>query len=239
MDPDETWLQRISTPGPQIVMGMRGCGKTMLLRAVQFHARAAPRPSETDQQVRQRISNDRFVGLFVSATRLLDKYDGPADSIHQPYARLFVAYAIEAARALRHVEEIDRALLVPQGHQQLATAVQDYLDTPEPFDTAISLNDLERRFLHGLVRLSRGDERFRLRGHPSVAFQHLAEAIRECTTIWKNSYVLFLLDDVSTRYLKAQQIAELFSVLLFQNDACALTNVGGADPRIPKVARPS
>jgi len=221
VDPDETWLQRISTPGPQIVMGMRGCGKTMLLRAVQFHARAAPRPNETDEQVRQRISNDRFVGLFVSATRLLDKYDGPADSIHEPYARLLVAYAIEAARALRHVEEIDKTLLVPQGHQQLATAVRDYLDTPEPFDTAISLNDLERRFLHCLVRLSRGDDRFRLRGHPSVAFQHLAEAIRECTTIWKNSYVLFLLDDVSTRYLKAQQIAELFSVLLFQNDACA------------------
>jgi|SRR5579859_111570 len=221
VDPDETWLQRISTPGPQIIMGMRGCGKTMLLRAVQLHARAARLPNETDEHVRQRLSNDRFVGLFVSATRLLDKYDGPADSIHEPYARLLVAYAIEAARALRHVEEIDRALLVPLGHRQLATAIQDYLDMPEPFDSAMSLSDLERRFLHVLVRLSRGDKDYQLRGHPSAAFQHLAEAIRECSTIWSNSYVLFLLDDVSTRYLKVHQIAELFSVLLFQNDACA------------------
>jgi hypothetical protein len=221
VDPDETWLQRISTPGPQIIMGMRGCGKTMLLRAVQLHARAARLPNETEERVLQRLSNDRFVGLFVSATRLLDKYDGPADAIHEPYARLLVAYAIEAARALRHVEEIDRKLLTPLAHRQLAIAVQDYLDAPEPFDSAISLSELERRFLHALVRLSRGDNQYRLRGHPSAAFQHLAEAIRGCSTIWNNSYVLFLLDDVSTRYLKLDQIAELFSVLLFQNDACA------------------
>ena len=221
VDPDETWLQRISTPGPQIIMGMRGCGKTMLLRAVQLHARAARLPNETDEHVLRRLSNDRFVGLFVSATRLLDKYDGPADAIHEPYARLLVAYAIEAARALRHIEEIDRKLLTPLAHRQLALAVQDYLDTPEAFESAISLNELERRFLHALVRLSRGDDQYRLRGHPSAAFQHLAEGIRECSTIWNNSYVLFLLDDVSTRYLKVLQIAELFSVLLFQNDACA------------------
>jgi hypothetical protein len=221
VDPDETWVQRISTPGPQIIMGMRGCGKTMLLRAVQLHARAARLPNETDEHVLQRLSNDRFVGLFVSATRLLDKYDGPADAIHEPYARLLVAYAIEAARALRHVEEIDRKLLTPLAHRQLAIAVQDYLDAPEEFESAISLSELERRFLQALVRLSRGDDRYRLRGHPSAAFQHLAEAVRGSSTIWNNSYVLFLLDDVSTRYLKVQQIAELFSVLLFQNDACA------------------
>jgi len=221
VDPDETWLQRISTPGPQIIMGMRGCGKTMLLRAVQFHARAAHLPTDTGEHVLRRISSDRFVGLFVSATRLLDKYDGAADAIHEPYGRLLVAYAVEAARALRHLEEIDRRLLTPLAHRQLAGAVQDFLDAPDSFESAISLNELERRLLHALVRLSRGDDHYHLRGHPSAAFQHLAEAIRTCSTIWNNSYVLFLLDDVSTRYLKANQIAQLFSVLLFQNDACA------------------
>jgi len=221
VDPDETWLQRISTPGPQIIMGMRGCGKTMLLRALQFHARAARLPNDTEDAVIGRISSDKFVGLFVSATRLLDKYDGPADAIHEPYARLLVAYAVEAARALRHLEEIDRALVTPLHYHQLAGAVQDYLDVPDKFESAISLNELERRLLQALVRLSRGDEHYRLTGHPAAAFQHLAEAIRTSSTIWNNSYVLFLLDDVSTRYLKGDKIAELFSVLLFQNDACA------------------
>jgi serine/threonine protein kinase len=221
VDPDETWLQRISTPGPQIIMGMRGCGKTMLLRALQFHARAARLPNEAEENVLSRISNDKFLALFVSATRLLDKHDGPADAIHEPYARLLVAYAVEAARALRHLEEINRKLLTPLHHRQLAAAIQDYLDVPDAFESAISLNELERRFLHALVRLSRGDERYRLRGHPATAFQHFAEAVRASSTIWNNSYVLFLLDDVSTRYLKHHQIAGLFSVLLFQNDACA------------------
>src|SRR5258708_14176495 len=40
VDPDQKWLTAISTQGPQVITGMRGCGKTMLLRALQFHARA-------------------------------------------------------------------------------------------------------------------------------------------------------------------------------------------------------
>ena len=43
VDPENTWVDRVSSPGPLVMTGMRGCGKTMLLHSVQFHARAAVR----------------------------------------------------------------------------------------------------------------------------------------------------------------------------------------------------
>ncbi|MBS0222700.1 MAG: hypothetical protein JSR91_18380, partial [Proteobacteria bacterium] len=72
VDPEGAWLARISTPGPLVVTGMRGCGKTLLLRALQFHARAARHNEATDTDVLQRLRQDNYVGLFVSAQRLLD-----------------------------------------------------------------------------------------------------------------------------------------------------------------------
>ena len=40
VDPGGEWRRRISSSGPQLVTGMRGCGKTMLLRALEVHSRA-------------------------------------------------------------------------------------------------------------------------------------------------------------------------------------------------------
>ena len=68
VDHDQEWFSQIVTPGPQVIVGMRGCGKTIFLRALQFHARAAKEEeTETDAVMLQRIRNDGFVGLFVSA----------------------------------------------------------------------------------------------------------------------------------------------------------------------------
>jgi hypothetical protein len=38
---DGRWTDQIAGGGAQIVLGMRGCGKTMLLRSLDFHARIA------------------------------------------------------------------------------------------------------------------------------------------------------------------------------------------------------
>src|SRR5262249_7490066 len=40
VDPGGDWRRRISSSGPQLITGMRGCGKTMLLRALEVHGRA-------------------------------------------------------------------------------------------------------------------------------------------------------------------------------------------------------
>src|SRR5581483_10878826 len=41
VDPGGQWREEISGQGPFVITGMRGCGKTMLLRSLMFHARAA------------------------------------------------------------------------------------------------------------------------------------------------------------------------------------------------------
>ena len=110
VDPDGDWLTEISVQGPQVISGMRGCGKTLLLRSLMFHARvAAHQDAENLQPIGDRLAADHFVGLYVSCNRLLDPL-GKTGPLHMPEARLFVAFVREALRAIRHLREIDSSL---------------------------------------------------------------------------------------------------------------------------------
>ena len=105
------WQAQLEVAGPQVITGMRGCGKTMLLRSLQFHARgslATQRQTETGKSAAETLAEDGYVGLYVSCTRLLDRLGSPSAELHEPYARLFLVYAREALRALRHLREIPR-----------------------------------------------------------------------------------------------------------------------------------
>lgn len=90
VDPDDQWIKKIGAAGPLLVTGMRGCGKTMLLRALDFHARAALRDSETSNMVLKRLQDDRYMGLFVSCLNLL-RMPGSTQII-APFEQLFYAY---------------------------------------------------------------------------------------------------------------------------------------------------
>ena len=48
-DPANRWLTKTTVRGPQVITGMRGCGKTMLLRALHAHARVAPNSGASDR----------------------------------------------------------------------------------------------------------------------------------------------------------------------------------------------
>lgn len=222
VDPEERWLSRMSTRGPQIITGMRGCGKTLFLRALQFHARAAPRDAEPNGAVLDRLRNDHFFGLYVSTNRLLDTLGEVSETLHEPYARLYVAYALEAVRALDHLQEIDRTCVEPAYPRILGRAIGDFLrGITEDISEATLAQQLHHRLLRALVSLSRGESTYTLHANPAVAFPHLAEAVQKCSPIFTASYVLFLLDDVSTRYLDEPKIRELLSALLFQSPLCA------------------
>src|SRR5207237_7916013 len=103
----------------------------------------------------------------------------------------------------------------------IARAVSEVLtpapDLPEP----ATIEQLERYLIDLLVRLSRSDSPYRLATTPATAFPHLAEAVRSSARIWRSAQVLFLLDDVSTRYLDGNRIEELLSSLIFQHPVCA------------------
>ena len=221
VDPDGQWLNGISSPGPQVITGMRGCGKTMLLRALQFHARGAKRETESNSQILERLEGDNFVGLFVSAKRLLDRLGDKTEKKQDPFARLFVAYGLEAVRAVHHLRDIDEASVSKLAYKDLAEAIAGYLKISDDLASATSAYDLESRFNHLLISLSRGERDNYLTVHPNTAFPFLAEAIRRCSPIWQTAQVLFLLDDVSTRYLNQPRIKELLSALMFQSPSCA------------------
>lgn len=221
VDPNDHWLRSTSIRGPQVITGMRGCGKTLLLRALQFHARATKQNGEDQNAVLSRLKNDGFIGLYVSSTRLLDERSNGYDRFYQPFAKLYVGYGIEAIRAIRHLQEINPESVMSTSYQEIAQAIYDYVKTPLSSDRAFSIHDLETTLLKIQVSLDRRDPDYSFQGHPSIAFPHFAQAIRKCSPVWNNSYILFLLDDVSTRFLSEPKIEELISVLLFQNEICA------------------
>ncbi len=218
VDPDGDWLTEISVQGPQVISGMRGCGKTMLLRSLMFHARAASfEGGQTDAATG--LAADRYLGLYVSCNRLLDPL-GRSGPLHLPEARLFVAYVREALRAIRHLREIDPSLLSFEAVGRIGTVLQTYVAGVEVDDVADE-RSLERRTLKILASLQGGQSDHALTTDPSAAFVALAEAMQECSTVWDGSTTFFLLDDVSTRHLNEESITALVSRLVFSNDVCA------------------
>ena len=222
VDPEGQWVSSITSPGPQVITGMRGCGKTMLLRALQFHARAVAKEGEQESESRNRVRNDDFVGLFVSAQRLLER-PGEVPQGRDPFGTLFVAYGLEAVRAVHHLRDLDESWVSDSAYRDIAMAVGSQLEGSAELDAVASAFDLENRLLLTLTGREGADkvDSPSLRVHPNAAFPVLAEAIQRCSPIWHGANVLFLLDDVSTRYLSQERVEELLSALLFQSASCA------------------
>ena len=222
VDPDGQWVSRISSKGSQIIVGMRGCGKTMLLRALQLHARATKKEGEKDTDVKDRLKRDGFVGLYVSCTRLLDTLGVPSREAYKPFERLFIDYTRQAIQAIRHMAEIVPDSVSPIYHKLILETLENCLDTGQKWSEITSVLQLENILVNKLVSMRYGDNECSLKtNHPSHAFEFLAETIKKSCEYWNNSYVLFLLDDASTRFLQHNLIEKIITSLLFQSSTCA------------------
>lgn len=221
VDPDDEWQKMISTPGPLIVTGMRGCGKTMLLRALQFHARAAQRSGESEADILDRIRSDGYVGFFVSASSLLTLTDDQSLNTSNMFARLAIAYALEAARSLAHLADIDASAVRERSAQQIQTALASILQGRSSDQETATIQQLEHHLVGYLNEACHSDSSIQIASHPSNAFPLLAGVVRRCASVWESSQILFLLDDVSTRYLATDQVEEILSALIFQKPDCA------------------
>jgi tRNA A-37 threonylcarbamoyl transferase component Bud32 len=226
VDPGGDWLRRISSSGPQLITGMRGCGKTMLLRALEVHGRAVSALEGGDpESLGERLEKDHWIGLYESATRLLDTLgseDGTSgEPLYEPHARLLVAYARESVQAIRHLSHLDPGLAVPGYAQEIGRTVAAHLQGADEVAEVNSDLGLERALQRILISLSQRQDGISMRTNPSVAFPDLADAIRRSSPIWHDRTVYFLLDDVSTRNLNAENIRGLWSSLLFKDERCA------------------
>lgn len=221
VDPEGEWQRSVCTPGPMIITGMRGCGKTMLLRALQFHARAARIERETTDDILRRLRNDRYVGLYVSASSLLDFEEDQALEKENLFARLAIAYTLDAARSLVHLQDVDPGSVDQHAHQTLSSTLFGVLQNASPIDGSHTIQELQSALERALLQACQTYSSIRLGLHPSGAFPALADAIRRCSPVWQSSQVLFLLDEVTTRYLQPGRIDELLSALLFQHADCS------------------
>lgn len=224
VDPDNRWLRELSISGPQIITGMRGCGKTMLLRALDLHARLASKPKEQSVAIKTLIKEDGFVGLLVRAQRLLELRE-PSLSKTTEYhlSKLFVCYSLEAVRCLMHLSAIDNSDVTPLAYKKLAQVVNDCISDATELISVNSLDQLESKLERMLVLITKEQHQrsYVIKHSPDAIFNRLAEEFKKCSPLFADSYVLFLLDDVSTRYLSLDQIALLVSSLLFQSTICA------------------
>ena len=222
IDPDNRWLNKTTVRGPQVITGMRGCGKTMLLRALHFHARAevAKEPRKDSLNPIEVLSRDRFIGVYASCQKLLDPQNlQPAVStaIPCPFERLFVAYLRDSVQVLRHLRSLDRRESIGEIDFLLKGALT-VLDIPEP--TSQGETAFEEYLLQLQFNLADGTSDCRLKMAPAEAFGHLASIIRGASQVFSDKYVLFLLDDVSTRYLSQETVSSVISKLLFQHAFC-------------------
>jgi hypothetical protein len=228
VDRNDNWLNRISVRGPQVITGMRGCGKTMLLRALEFHARIKHQ-TEAEKNNRDliidRLKEEAYLGLYVSCVKLLefDSHTNKSIDIFEPYSKLFIAYSIQAIYAIRHLkDEIDQGSVRRDFYKPIVLALKNLINNSEEIDTVASDYELEIKLKKFLNSLSDGQDTYRIKVHPKIAFPQLAEAVRKSSTLLSNFYIYFLLDDLSTRYLDDNNILKLISELLFQDESCAI-----------------
>ncbi len=228
VDQNNTWVNSISTKGPQVITGMRGCGKTMLLRSLELHARMVPQNeierTRKDDIIKRIVEDEGFLGLYVSCVKLLDfnaaNFQDRVD-VFEPYSKLFLGYAIQAIQSIRHLKDLDNTKVRSDYFVELARVLTSVINNSDELEEVSSDYDLEKKLKRYLNSLSDGNSKYLVKIHPKIAFPQMADAIKRASDVFSNSYIFFLLDDVSTRYLTDSNILKLVSELLFQDETCA------------------
>lgn len=214
---EDAWLNNVTSQGPLIITGMRGCGKTMLLKSMQVHARIRYADNH-ELSPKDLIRQDGFFGIFISSNRLLDE-PGKTDGLHEPLTKLFLAYGIESLIALRHLKEIDDDNVKDDYYKLFLDIYQIYFAELKT-KSILSDNSLERELQILLSLIHMNKKQYEL-ANPIYLFSQLAKVIKSSSNLLSSHYVLFLLDDISTRYLNPDIIKSLLSSLIFQDENCA------------------
>lgn len=215
VDPENKWVEEVSISGPQLITGMRGCGKTMLLAALDVHARIA-NDSDTNNSTAC-LGKDRFVGIMASCRDLIDI--SPIDSIG--ITKLVVLYSIQIIRAVKHIRDSIPNNIAKDYHLVLAKNLEMIFGVHFD-DKQVSSDTIFERYLSDLSnRIELFSQSYSLQVSCITAFELLADALTSAAEILHGKQVYYLLDDASTRYLQVDNISLLFTKILFMSQKCA------------------
>lgn len=221
VDPEGAWFKEIQIAGPQLIVGMRGCGKTMLLNALDIHARLeGENPAQdTAENKINRVKGDTFVAIKASCKSII--YNQALNNDSVLFETLFWKYAIEIIRAAKHLIYIKQSLVSHEYYLGIVKAFKAVFDVDIPADYCASDNDLEKYLYFESKKLYGAETNYRFCVQPEEAFEILASALIQCSDLFSDKKVFFLLDDASTRYLQENQIREMLKTLIFQSPSCA------------------
>lgn len=213
-DPNEQWTRAITSAGPQLIVGMRGCGKTMLLRSLEWPAQAAAGPGETSQQVLDRVTRQGYLGLFVSCAHLLR---APRERVGAgALQRLYLAYAREAIRAVQICEVQELGESQPNAIDSFFELVSTTVPTIDLDRYTTSPPNIELALTKAIAREVPDD--IRRSFVPLEAFTELSNRICSMMDIWKEKTVLYLLDDVSKRFVSDEDLTDLLAQFCLKSE---------------------
>lgn len=207
------WRKALLESGTQILIGMRGCGKTMLLRSIHWEARAYRGDDEEPIAVEQRLRSDQYIGLFVSCATLLR---GPRPTAPgQVLRRLYLAYALEVARFVQSCQLLRIGQIHYPALEAFDTLIRTAVSWYQSPDDARDPFAIERALLiasnYELPEGQKDDV------NPRDLFEGFTSRLCELADLLTGKRVLFLLDDVSVRYLATDTVAHLLNQLCFQS----------------------
>ncbi|QIK63463.1 hypothetical protein G7068_09815 [Leucobacter viscericola] len=213
-DPDGLWTKAMTSAGPQLVVGMRGCGKTMLLRSLEWSAHAVLNRGENQNDARVRLEEQSYLGLFVSCAYLLR---APREQVGRgALQRLYLAYAREAVRAALTCEVHNLGEIQPEAMDRLCELIKATVPTFELKGDAASFHQVELELSKAIQRDV--PDHVRRAFVPLEAFTELAKGIRSLVDIWESKTVLFLLDDVSKRFVSEEDLTDLLTQFCLKSE---------------------
>lgn len=226
VDPAGNFFKESVKPGPSIIYGMRGCGKTLLLLGLTFYSRISKENNDEYSNsgvdgIIKRIKNDGFIGLYINANKLLDAVGKNQSNIYKPLERMYLRFSQEALRALMTLKKIKDNCVRDLFYETLVKEIKSKVENIdlENINSDRELDDVLTKEIN-ILENGKGGE-IRISTAAPILFENLSTVITSCSDVLRSHNVLYLLDDLSTRYLSIDNIAPLISTFIFQSEKCA------------------
>lgn len=226
VDPERKFFKESIKPGPSIIYGMRGCGKTLLLLGLTFYSRISKEnvdeySNSGNEGIINRIKDDGFIGLYINANKLLDAVGKNQNTIYKPLERMYLRFSQEALRTLMTLKKIKDDCASDLFYENIAKEINSKVNDLDIsyIKSERELDDLLTKKIN-ILENGKGDD-INISTAAPILFENLSTVITNCSEILRNHNILYLLDDLSTRYLSIDNITPLISTFIFQSDKCA------------------